>query len=673
MSFADLFFDYKNLTVALCTSIIHNIMTLEKAHNDQLAKLDLNMSKVNYNSFFQSSLDLDASNAKDLTILNMDSYHPDKEIRDTINDLSTEYDKFSIEQSMRKDVYNVFEYYWKNVFPTEKKHLSSEQIFYVNKCKLGYDMSGLSLDDEPYKLFKEYSTQLSANSNKFAKNIADVNTTFQYKKSDLETANMPAAWLDGKIPDSDGNIQLTLKYPDYVPIMEYCSDRSIRKAIATSYNSRCMETNTPLLKSNLQLRNKLAALYGKSYVDYKLQNRMAKNLATVENFLGQIQAQIQPLLKSELAELEQFAGHKLEPYDISYYSRLYKENKLNLKMNDLKQLFKTDTVIQGTMDIYQQLLGLKFNEITDSVKEKLWHEEVRAFEVCEITQTDQTTQTYTTIGYFFLDLHPREGKYSHAAVFPFIRRHVSDALTNLPFAVMACNFDKSSGTLDFKEVETFFHEFGHVMHNMCTKATISSLAGTSVERDFVETPSQFFENWCYDYEPLLILAPDIDRETVTKLQQMKKLLNGYHYSRQLVFALTDIKLHSAKEEITSDTDLVEIYNKVHTDTMGFEPIPGTNMLASFGHIMGGYDSGYYGYMWSEVYSELLLTKFNNKMLDPLMGARLKEHILAPGGTQDSSKSMEDFMETKLDMKSDIKLFIQQIMPTKSQTNTKTEL
>lgn len=642
-----MFFNYKDLTTQQMINIIDDIKTQEKHHNDQLANLD--NEQLNYQTFFQKSIDLDAENVYKSTILEMDSFHPSKEIRDKTTDLSTAYQKFSIDQSMRKDVYSKFKYYYDNVFPEEKAKfiLSPEQIRYVEKCKLGYEMSGLSLPDDKYKQFKTIKQQLSENSNNFSKNLAEENSKFKYPKDRL--SSMPEYWLKNKTVDDDSMITLTLKYPDYVPLMEYCADREIRKDIAFYYGTRCNESNTPLIKQNLALRKELASLYDMNYVDFKLQDRMAKKLSNVSGFLNSIKQKINPVLSTDLKALEELAGHKMEPYDISYYSRIYKEQELDLKMDDLKQLFSTSTVIDGTMKIYQQLLNLEFEDITPSVKHTLWHDEVNVYSVKD---------SGSTIGHFYLDLYPREGKYGHAAVFPFVRRSVTTDTTILPLAVMACNFD-TSGTLTFNEVETFFHEFGHVMHNMCTKATISSFAGTSVERDFVETPSQFFENWCYYYESLKYLAPTIDTLTCTKLQKMKNLLNGYHYSRQLVFAISDIALHTKYD---GSVELNKFYRDIHNDIMGYYPMEGTNMLASFGHIMDGYDSGYYGYLWSEVYSVLLLEQFTSKqdMMDTELGNKLKETILAPGGTQESSLSMEQFLDRPLNFETDINIFIKAI-------------
>ena len=650
-------FNYKDLSTSQFKLIVDEIKKSELKQNDYLASLQ--EGNITYNTFFQSSMDEDSLNSNKSTILNMKSFHPNKEIRDICNELTGEYQKFSIEQSMRKDVFEVFNKYYKYVYPTEKNNLTDEQKMYVEKCKINYDMMGLSLENDAYQQFKDYKTKMTENSKVYSQNLAEENSTYKFHKDRL--LSMPDYWLSNKVADEQGYITVTLKYPDYTPIVEYCSDRELRKEMVYYFGRRCINEKIPLLQENLILRKKIAELYNMNYADYKLQDRMAKNSNNVMSFLNLVKENIKPQLLLDLESLEKIAGHKLELFDIPYYSRIYKEQELELKMSDLKQLFETDTVIKGTMDIYQQLLNLKFIEITNQVKNNLWHESVRAFEVY-----DNDNNVFKLIGSFVLDLYPREGKYGHAAVFPFNKRQFTNNLEILPLAVMACNFN-NSGTLEFNEVETFFHEFGHIMHNICTKATIGYLAGTSVERDFVETPSQFFENWCYHYESLKYLAPHITSDICTKLLKMKKMLNGYNYSRQLVFATIDMYLHTNYNcdtpVKTSTCDLFTVYANINKDITTLDVIDNTNFLASFGHIMGGYDAGYYGYMWSLVYSELLLSSFTkaHNMMDIELGEKLKQYILAPGGTQDSSKSMEQYLGRPLNIESDIEEFIKSIL------------
>ena len=236
-----------------------------------------------------------------------------------------------------------------------------------------------------------------------------------------------------------------------------------------------------------------------------------------------------------------------------------------------------------------------------------------------------------------MDLYPREGKYSHAACFPFITKseHV------LPVATMACNFNK--GNLNFDEVETFFHEFGHVMHHLSSESTINSTAAFSCEHDFVETPSQMFEEWCYAKETLQMMSDNLPDELVEKLNLSRKLLQGYHYARQLLFGHYDMFIHSSKY-VKSGLKPKQIFDFLHKEILELDSSPTTSEPANFGHLMGGYDAGYYGYAWSLVYAKDLFSEFKkNGMLNSELGMKLRKEVLSKGSIRKSLDSIIVFL------------------------------
>ena len=278
-------------------------------------------------------------------------------------------------------------------------------------------------------------------------------------------------------------------------------------------------------------------------------------------------------------------------------------------------------------DIYSQLLNFNF-VINNNNNHTLWHHSVKLYDVYDKI-------TNNLVGYFYLDLFPRPGKYSHAACFDLIKK----SKNNKPVAIMACNFSKDDN-LTFDEVETLFHEFGHVMHHLCAKCTISSLSSFGCEADFVETPSQLFEEWCYVPKTLKMMAnEDIPEFIVDKIIESRKILQGYHYARQLLFGLFDMNIHGLK----FNEEPEKLYNKMAKDIVTLEPLENTNTITSFGHLFGGYASGYYGYLWSLVYAKDLFSKFKDNELNSELGSELKEKVLSWGGIRDSVVSMKEFL------------------------------
>jgi Zn-dependent oligopeptidase len=463
-----------------------------------------------------------------------------------------------------------------------------------------------------------------------------------FTSSDLD--GLQDDYLKARVTEN-GSYQITLKYPDFMGIMEYCKVRETRKVMSTAFSNRCVNENMELVLQIFKLRKEMANLLGYSqYSDMTLEKKMAKNTETVMTFLNSLKQKAKDPCMSDIQKLSKLAESmgddidNIELWDIPYYSRIYKELNTYLTDEELKKYFPLDVVTNGMFQIYQTLLGLQFNNITSQHKEKLWHDDVTLFEVVDSTSSQ-------LVGHFFLDLFPRDGKYGHAAVFPFVTK----SCRNLPVASMACNFSKE-GNLKFSEVETYFHEFGHVMHGMCSNTKLSKYGGTNCERDFVEAPSQMLEEWCYKSVSLKMMSAGITDDVIKKINLKRDMLQGYFNARQVCFGLYDMVLHSAEFDLIVDsvdpvTKLAELYDSIVFETVGIRSIPNTNMIASFGHLFGGYASGYYGYLYSKVYSkDMFVTKFLDHELDPVVGAAYRKEILSYGGSRPSLESLRVFLE-----------------------------
>ncbi len=630
--------DWSVITTELLDQLYNDYVDWVSKSNDLVATYKDLPEKISWYDLYESSMEEDAKYSRCMVLLDMDQLHPNKEIRDKCTEISKKFSAFSIEQSMRKDVFEVYKTYYETNYKSEQDKLTEEQNKLVEKTMIGFKMKGLYLDEETSVKVKEISTRMSILATDYQQNLSNFNEKLEFEPNEL--LGLDSDWLANRLDKDSGKYVIKAQYPDYVPIMEYCQVRETRKKMYVFMNSRCIDPNVKICMDIIEMRKTKSDLFGfDSHANFKLQNQMAKNYETVMNFLINVKEKITLVSQSDITKLLEIAKSdsidKLDVWDTAYYSRLYTEKISSLNMKDLDKMFSIESVTSGILHIYSHLLSLRFVDITETNKSKLYHPEVKMYMVLD-------EQTEKPMGYFYLDLFPREGKYSHAAVFPLIRK----CKYNYPVAAIVCNFDPKLD-VQFDNVVTYFHEFGHLMHNMCSTNTIGSLAGTQVERDFVETPSQMFEEWVYSIEPLKLLVkseyiPTINDELVKKINIQNKTLQGIFYARQLSFGLLDMELHSS----CVPSNPKEFYSNLYKDLIGLELPEETNILGSFGHIIGGYDSGYYGYLWSKVYAIDLFSKFKGQELDKELGFDLRNKILAIGGTKSGYTMLEDFLGRK---------------------------
>lgn len=626
--------NYSNLTVEMLDQIKTDYIQQYELIVEQVLLLsDEDLSWIN---LIQPFIDMDNS-SNNLTLLEMKDFYTDKIIRDRCNDISTFLSQHSIEMSMRRDLYIKYKYYYTNQYLVEKPFRTTEEKLYFENMMRDYKLRGLDLDDNMFNELKEIKKEITTLCADFQHNLGSENYVMYLTKEELD--GLPLHYIEERLQDS-GLVKVTLKYPDCVPVMEYAKNRDLRKQMMTLFKSRCIKENIPIADKVFKLRSKMATILGyTNYSDYKLVKSMATKTDSVNSFLQNILKKVKPLLKNDMIELQKLTDTKLETWDISYYSRIFTENTCDFDKESLKQYFPVDTVIKGTFSIYQKLLGYTFTKVTD-MNNTLWHDSVELYQVTDSNCLSLDSED-GIVGYFYLDLYPREGKYSHAACFPFISKSQTKFYTIRPVATMACNFGQ--GNLSFDEVETFFHEFGHVMHHLSSKASIKDLSSFSCEHDFVETPSQMFEEWCYMPETLSIMSKNLPIELITKLNKSRKMLQGYHYARQIMFGIFDMMIHSSSFDKMGLTP-TELFSKIQKEILGLDTIDNTSEVASFGHLMGGYDAGYYGYLWSLVYAKDLFSMFcPDKLLDPTLGLKLREEVLSQGSLRPSLESIKIFL------------------------------
>lgn len=625
----DKIMELKNFVISEYGKFADNLLLLQK-------------DKLCWDSYIEPEMVLDSELSLMLPLLKMSSFHKNKEIRDACSTAESEIEKFAVELSMRKDLFEQFKYYYNNNYKKEKEELSTERQKYVEDKMIDYKRDGLDLDDEKYQQIKEINLQLAEMSNKFDNNLNNCTDFYVFSKEELLGLEEVNGFLEKRKLNDTDTYKITLKYPDYLPVMEYCKVRNTRKVIATAFNSRCVKENLPLCVETFKLRLKKAQLLGyEQYSDYVLEKRMAKTTSNVMNFLIDLKNKMKSKSAQDLVDLQKISSEmgqseNIELYDIAYYSRLFTEKNSDLNDEKLKSHFPVDVVTAGLFETYSTLFGYKFVDITESHKDKLWDDDVKLFKTID-TKTDKS------VGYFYLDLYPREGKYGHCAVFPFVTQNKYSK----PICAMVCNFEKNSN-LPFDFVETYFHEFGHVMHQMSSNVELARYGGTHCSRDFVEAPSQMLEEFCYRPNILKKISVELSDADIEKINKRRKLLQGYYNERQISFGMYDMMLHSKNiNEILGDDyehNLYKLFNDITKDTVGINAIENTNMVASFGHIMHGYESAYYGYMYSKVFAkDMFETKFYMNELNPEIGMSYRQEILSVGGCRSELESLKLFL------------------------------
>lgn len=545
----------------------------------------------------------------------------------------------------------------------------------------GFTLSGVALDDDKKARFAEISARLSVLSAKFSDNALDATQAFALPLTAGQIQGIPPSGLallksagdtyKAKHPNTilATDYVATLDVPMYLAVMQYADDRALRETLYHAYGTRASDVstfghtefdNSKIMSEILALRQEKAKLLGfDNYTQVSLASKMANDKDEIEAFLKNLATHATPFAKADLADMQELAKtlgiDSVEPWDLPHLAEKIRTNKYNLNSNELRPYFPLPVVLDGLFTIIGKLFDVSFKDRTSEVPR--WHDDVQFFELHDKDGL---------IGGLYLDLFARTGKRGGAWLSGFQEKHKDEQFESLPVGFIVGNFspavDDLPSLLTFDEVTTLFHEFGHGLHHLLTKITLSDVAGISgVEWDAVELPSQFMENFAIDKDGIALISRHVQTgeplpaDKLTALVNAKNFQSGLQTLRQIEFGLFDLYIHST--DLAGYDDILKIQNAVRDEIAVITPPKNNRFANTFSHIFaGGYASGYYSYKWAELLSADAFGKFENNenldkhgVFDPATGLTFKREILQMGGSRPAKDSFTAFMGRDADI------------------------
>ena len=624
---------------------------LETNLADAIATLDKVESEPQISwSNLQDSLYIKLYNLSQIWVIanHLQSVNDSPELRKLQEKYQNKISGFYVRLGQSKKLYDIIKYIKTN----ESKHLDQEAIRVIENEFRDFKLSGIELDTNKQTEFKDIQSKLTGLSTKFEQNILDATDNY-LKIVELNDLKGVPNDLLAQYKMEDNKYKITLHIPSYLPIMEYCENRTLREELYHQYVTRASEFNSGLFDNSqniceiLNLRRQKAQLLGFSdFTELSLLTKMATNDSEVLDFLYNLAEKSKEHAKKELEELKTFAKSNcgidtLQPWDIAFVSEKLQQYKYSYSNWELKQYFELNKVLDGLFKLIFELYQVEF-KIRPNIPS--WHPDTKIYEL---------SKDNNSIGIIYLDLFARNGKQSGAWMNSMQDRFVSTSINKQPQATIICNFTPPNNDgitlLTFDEVQTLFHEMGHSLHHLLTTINHFNISGINgVEWDAVELPSQFMEYFAWDRN----ILNNISSHTKTGLsipdELYQKLINARYYQsglgmlRQIEFAILDIKLHQAN--ISSSKDYLDLTNEIRAQIAVIPQVSYNRFPNSFGHIFaGGYASGYYSYKWAEVLATDIFSVFENQPSYSALGDKFYNTILSKGGLKPMLDNFIAFM------------------------------
>ncbi|KAF8664901.1 hypothetical protein HU200_054218 [Digitaria exilis] len=565
---------------------------------------------------------------------------PSEDVRKASAEAEKQLDSYFALCRQREDVYRALK-----AFAGKGERIGPEATRFLQGLVKDFERNGVKLSQSKRKEMEKLKSYIAELNLKYLQNLNDF-TKFLLLSED-ELAGMPFEFLKD-LEKAEGKLKVLLTSYHVTPILEHCRVGSTRKQIAVAYGQKGGKDNLGILENLVQQRHKFARLLGyANYADFAIEPRMPRTSRKVLEFLEEVSEQLSDVANRELSilkdlKMKEEGDAQLGMEDLLYYMKRAEEFKIHLDIGEIKQYFPVSLVLSGMLKMFQDLFALRFDEIKDA---EVWHDTVSVFSVWDASSSD-------LLGYFYLDIFAREGKYAHTCVVTLQNGYLcSNGTRKVPAAVLLSQcpkeFDGNSALLRFPEVVRLFHEFSHVVHHISNRATFSRFSALRLEGDFAEIPSLLLENWCYESISLKMMSgfhqditKSITSESCQSLKRRRDLFAGLKMKQEILLCLVDQIIHSS-ENVDIDSLIKELHPKV---MLGIPLLEGTSPASCFPRIAIGYDAVCYSYIWSEVFAaDLFVSKFKDDLLNQHAGLRFRNKVLAPGGSKDSLEIITDYL------------------------------
>jgi len=562
--------------------------------------------------------------------------YPDANVSAEASGCEVKYYQFLVDAYTRKDVYDIIK-----KFPQTGR---DEGRLY-NKTIEQFEHYGLNLPKEKLDAIRVLKMNLSAIEAKFTANLNSDNTTIIFSKEELDGA--PEDFLNRLEKTADGKYVVTMKYPDYDAVMNLKNNET-RKRMRFAFNNHGAPVeNTLLLEDALLVRQQIANLSGyANWVDYQTSTRMAKNESTVEALISALKPGAVESSRAHIAALLAYKrtiepnATSVERWDVGYLEGQITQKQYALDSGLVSEYFPLDSTVEGMFSIFSGVFGVRFEQVANATT---WHQDVRLYRIVD-------PATNASLAYFYFDPFPRNGKYSHNALVPLVFGRMVNGSYNAPVAAILANQNPADAgkpaLMSHSEVETLFHEFGHVLQVTLTRAPYASLSGLNVAWDFAEMSSQTLQGWAWEPQVIDAISSNYKDGSKMPVEMRDKILAahsfsaGYDFANVLDVSDFDLKIHKAHGPVNTTA----VSDALDREYLGLTPQEGTHFPATFLQLMGGYDAGIYGFIWSDVFSQDCFAQFQKEgLFNATTGARYRKWIFEKGNMEDGDKLLEGFL------------------------------